>query len=222
MSSDNSVTYWINKLKEGECHAAEKLWNAYFERMVALAKSRLKGTPPSVADEEDVALSAFKSFCMGARDGRFPELTDRHSLWPLLVAITANKSVDLIRQENRQRRGGTGKPHSPGEVDRERQDKPESVQPPAEDPGTKPLLTGVDFQNVISQEPTPEFIVQIREQLERLLERLEDTGDPELRSVALLKMSGESIGDIAQRLGCVRKTIERKLNVIKRMWEREG
>ncbi|MGF1580594.1 MAG: ECF-type sigma factor [Gemmataceae bacterium] len=108
MSSDNSVTYWINKLKEGEGHAAEKLWNAYFERMVALAKSRLKGAPPAVADEGDVALSAFKSFCMGARDGRFPDLTDRHSLWPLLVAIAANKSVDLNRQQNRQRRGGAG------------------------------------------------------------------------------------------------------------------
>jgi hypothetical protein len=30
-------------------------------------------------------------------------LLDSQSLWPLLLVITANKSVDLIRQNNRQR-----------------------------------------------------------------------------------------------------------------------
>ncbi|MGF1579525.1 MAG: ECF-type sigma factor [Gemmataceae bacterium] len=221
MSSDNSVTQWIEKLKEGECHAAEKLWNAYFARMVLLAKSRLK-VASAVADEEDVALSAFKSFCMGARDGRFPELTDRQSLWPLLVAITGHKSVDLIRQQNRQRRGGTGRPNTSEEIEATPDDTPQPEHTPEKASPVKPLITGVDFQNIISQEPTPDFIVQIREQLELLLTRLDDTGDPELRDVALSKMRGESTGEIAKRLGCVRKTIERKLSVIKRMWEREG
>ena len=34
-----------------------------------------------LADEEDVALSAFDSFCRGAEQGRFPRLDDRDDLW---------------------------------------------------------------------------------------------------------------------------------------------
>ena len=43
------------------------------------------------ADEEDVALSAFDSFCRGAEQGRFPQLDGRDDLWHLLVVITVRK-----------------------------------------------------------------------------------------------------------------------------------
>lgn len=79
--------------------------------MVVLARRRLEGTARAAADEEDVALSAFRSFCLGAREGRFPQLQDSGSLWPLLMVITANKSVDLTRRNNRLRRaaGNSGR-----------------------------------------------------------------------------------------------------------------
>ena len=105
---EESITLWISNLNAGDGDAAQRWWESYFHRMVDLARQKLEGTPRAAADEEDVALSAIRSFCLRARDGQFTRLTDRENLWPLLMAITANKSVDLIRHQNRQKRGGTG------------------------------------------------------------------------------------------------------------------
>src|SRR5437763_100164 len=106
MTPTGSITDWIGRLKAGDAAAAQKLWEGYFQKMVELARRRLLGLPRRAADEEDVALSAFKSFCRGASAGRFPQLSDRNSLWPLLVSLTAHKAVDLIRHERRLKRGG--------------------------------------------------------------------------------------------------------------------
>src|SRR5688572_18482502 len=104
MSTSGSITRWIDGLRLGDGDAAQKLWETYFSRMVKLARSRLEDAPRRAADEEDVALSAFKSFCEGAKNGRFSLLADRNNLWPLLVSITAHKCVDLVRRENRKKR----------------------------------------------------------------------------------------------------------------------
>ena len=74
--------------------------------MVGLARLKLGDSPRGVADEEDVALSAFDSFCQGVEQGQFSRLQDRDDLWRILVAITARKAVNLIQHEGRQKRGG--------------------------------------------------------------------------------------------------------------------
>jgi len=63
-----------------------KLWERYFRRLVGLARKKLRAAPRRAADEEDVALSAFDSFCRGAKLDRFPQLHDRLDVWQLLVA----------------------------------------------------------------------------------------------------------------------------------------
>src|SRR4051794_35421101 len=103
--SDGSVTRWVGPLAQGDEQAAQRLWDEYFARLVALARSRLRGAARRVADEEDIALSAFNSFCRGAERGRFPRLNDRDDLWQMLVVITVRKAIDLTRRENRQSRG---------------------------------------------------------------------------------------------------------------------
>src|SRR5262249_11693198 len=105
-SSSGSVTHWIGLLKAGDAAAAQKLWESYFRRLVALARKKLQGLPRRAADEEDVALSAFQSFCCNAEQGRFPQLFDRDGLWQLLVVITTRKAAHLRRAEGRQKRGG--------------------------------------------------------------------------------------------------------------------
>lgn len=198
---EETVTQWIDQLKTGDADAAQRLWESYFQEMVEVARNKLRGAPRAVADEEDVALSAFKSFCLGAQNGRFSQITDRENLWPLLVAITSHKSVDLIRQENRQKRGGSGK--SGTETERKKQAFP------------------VDFEEIIQHQPSPEFTVQLAEELERLLDLLDKTGDSALRQVALAKMEGETTTEIAEQLGCARRTIERKLQLITRLWQED-
>src|SRR3974390_2696829 len=100
MASPRSVTHWIEQLRAGAPIAAHPLWEGYFQRLIELARAKLQGLPRRAADEEDVALSAFASFCRGVECGRFPQLTDRDDLWRLLVTITARKALHLARDEH--------------------------------------------------------------------------------------------------------------------------
>jgi ECF sigma factor len=106
MPADNSVTNWFDRLQLGDAAAARELWSRYFPRLVGLARKKLQDAPRAVADEEDVALSAFDSFCRAAQRGRFPDVTDRDGLWRLLVVFTARKAAHLRRDQGRQKRGG--------------------------------------------------------------------------------------------------------------------
>ena len=103
----NSVTHWLGQLKAGDPAAAGPLWERYFPKLVELARARLAGFPRRAADEEDVALSAFDSFCRDAAAGRLPRLDDRDDLWRVLLLITSQKALDLVRHESAAKRGGT-------------------------------------------------------------------------------------------------------------------
>jgi DNA-directed RNA polymerase specialized sigma24 family protein len=54
------------------------------------------------------------------------------------------------------------------------------------------------------------------EEWQRLLDRL---GDNTLRSVAIKKMEGHTNDEIAGLLGVVPRTVERKLRLIRELWE---
>src|SRR6516225_6468212 len=106
MSSEGSVTRWIGLLQAGDLSAAQPLWERYFQQLVRLAHKKLHGAPRRAAGEEDVALSAFASFCRAAANQRLPQLADRDSLWRVLVVLTARKARHLVRDECREKRGG--------------------------------------------------------------------------------------------------------------------
>jgi DNA-directed RNA polymerase specialized sigma24 family protein len=200
MTTENSVTQWVRQLEAGDADAARRLWERYFQRLVGLARKKLQGRPRRAADEEDVALSAFDSFCQGAEAGQFHHLLDRASLWPLLVIITVRKATNLIQHENRQKRGGNAL------VEEGALPGPDSSQGP----------WGLD--GLLGQEPTPEFAAQVAEEYERLLTLL---GDAHLQDVARWKMEGYSNDEIAGKLDCVPRTVERKLRTIRSIWEQQ-
>jgi DNA-directed RNA polymerase specialized sigma24 family protein len=187
MASPGSVSHWLDCLKAGDQAAAQPLWESYFLRLVALARTQLGGAPRQAADEEDVALSAFASFCRRAQQGQFPQLHDRDDLWRLLVTITAHKALDRLRHERRQKRGGGRE--------------------------------AVGLEEVIGAEPNPAFAAQVAEECRRLLALL---GDAELERVALWKMEGYTSAEIAARLGYVPRTVERKLRLIRQVWQKES
>src|SRR6478752_143416 len=59
MSSHESVSVWIGRLKGGDPGAARKLWERYYARLVELAAKKFRNAPRRVADEEDAVLAAF-------------------------------------------------------------------------------------------------------------------------------------------------------------------
>jgi DNA-directed RNA polymerase specialized sigma24 family protein len=200
MSAAGSVTNWLVLLKEGDAGAAQRLWEQYFPRLVALARKRLRGARRREADEEDVALSAFDSFCRGAMQGRFPQLADRDDLWRVLVVITARKALDLLARQGRLRHGG-------GKL---------CGESALLDP-TDPANGGIE--QVVGSVPTPAFAAEVAEECQRLLDKL---ADEELRQIAVWKMEGYTNEEIAGRLGCALATVERRLRLIRRLWEGEG
>jgi DNA-directed RNA polymerase specialized sigma24 family protein len=200
MSVPGSVTNWLVQLKAGEPASAQPLWERYFQRLVALARKKLRGARRREADEEDVALSALNSFCQGAMQGKFPQLSDRDDLWQLLVVITARKAIDLMEKQGRKKRGG-------GQV------RGESALLDPVDPGNGGI------EEVVGDEPTPAFTAEVAEECQRLLDRL---GDDELRRIAVWRLEGYSNPEIAELLGCSLAKVERRLHLIRSVWKGES
>lgn len=198
--SQDSVTQWLDGLKVGSDTAAEKIWTGYFDQLLRLARSKLRTAPRRVADEEDVAISAFESFCQGVAVGRFPRLDDRHDLWRLLLTITERKAYRQVDREQRLKRGG-------GLV------RGHSVFLKASD--TQP---GTLEDQVTSGEPTPEFAAELVEQFDHLLSVLDDDV---LRKIALMKLEGYTNDEVASRLGFASRSVTRKLEVIRRVWSED-
>jgi RNA polymerase sigma factor (sigma-70 family) len=199
MSSEGSVTRWVTALKGGDPAAAQPLWERYHRQLVSLARQKLQSARRRAADEEDVVQSAFHSFFRGVARGRFPQLDDRDNLWRLLVVITARKALDQLASEHSQRRGG-------GTLQGESRISP---------------VAGRDdtaIEQVVGDEPTPEFAAQVADQYQRLLELL---GDDTLRRVAVWKMEGLTNDEISAQLDCSRRTVARKLETIRIIWSRE-
>lgn len=197
-----SVTRWIGGLKGGDQAAAEALWARYFDRLVRLARRHLAGRPGGVEDEEDAALSAFDSFCAGLARGRFTELTDRGDLWKLLVVITSRKASAQADRRRALKRGREWRRVDPAHTDDD------------DSRGGDGLLA-----ELVAREPTPEFAAMVAEETRRLLGRLDDD---QLRRIALDRMEGYTADEIATRLGCARRTVARRLELIRQIWSEES
>ncbi len=193
MPEATSITTWLGELRQGNSQAAQHLWERYFARLVAFARSRLRGSARQAADEEDVALSAFHSFCRAAE--RFPRLNNRDDLWQVLVMVTARKVGKERRRQQSLRRGGG--------ADRERRSARQAF-----DVG--------ELEQIIGNEPDPQFAVMLAEHFEALLSALPSL---ELREVARLRLEEYSTQEIARELRCTERTVRRRLILIRTLWE---
>jgi DNA-directed RNA polymerase specialized sigma24 family protein len=202
-----SITQWLGDLKGGDLAAAQPLWERYFKSLVVLARKKLerRQRTRAEADEEDAALSAFNSFCVGVAAGRFPQLADREDLWRILVTITARKAFAQTQRQKRLKRGG-------GTVVAEA-----VLRGPRGDSADSGAGPGLDL--IAGNEPTPEFAAMVAEEYERLLEVL---NDERLRMVAISRMEGYTCDEIASQLGCARRTVARRLDLIRKTWMADG
>lgn len=193
-NSASELSAWYQSLREGGSRATHELWHMYFERMVRVARRKLVGAHRLEGDEEDIALSAFKSFCLGFQIGKFQQHGDPENLWPLLVTLTLNKAIDHVRRSKRLKRGGGG-----------------------EGEGTDAAISR--WTELVSREPAPELQVAAEDSFQQLLDMLDATADPTLREILLRSISGESTSEIATHLDCTLRTVQRKLQTIRLIWE---
>ena len=196
LGGENSITQWLQQAKEGNEYARQQIWVRYYERLIRLARSRIATGSARVSDEEDVVVGAFDAFFRALDDGKFPELGDRDGIWRLLVVIADNKTNDLFRHQNRQKRGG-------GEIR-----------------GHSAFLDaggdGDHFDQV--PDPSPDFAEALCCVCNELLTPLK----PELRQIAVWKMEGFTNKEIADELKCVEESVRRKVVLIRSIWSNEN
>ena len=200
MSAQGSVTRLIIDLRSDEPAvrelAARLVWGRYLKELLVLARDHLSARIRSREDEEDVLQSMYKSFCIRQRRGDF-DLANRDELWNLLVRITLRKARNTANR------------HLQGRRDVRR-----------EDPEAAADCSGADLPETILDQidadgPTPAEAALLNEALERRFQML---NDPTLRQIAQWKLEGYTNPEIAERLACTLRTVERKLERIRAYW----
>ena len=73
------------------------------------------------------------------------------------------------------------------------------------------------IERIVGREPTPADAAELLEAFNRRLGTLREN----LRAVAILRLEGHSVEEIAERFQCVPRTIERKLQLIRKAWSEE-
>lgn len=193
-----SVTRWLFALRNGNSEAARQLWERYFIKVLRLARRKLGGRARAIAfDEEDVAAGVLGDLLVKLQRGGFCDLSNRNELWHLLVAITYRKAAVAARRENALKRGG-------GQL-RLESELAAFGRAGLDDLAGRDLA--VEVQDVMSG------------QCRMLIESLKDQN---LEKIALWKLAGHSNEEIAAKQGCTRVTIQRKLQLIRKIWDAEA
>ena len=188
---DESVTLFFQRLCDGDRGAATKLWQYFGQRVEGLARKTLAGRNQRMSDAEDAAQSAFASFWQGVERGDFPIDANRDELWRILGVITVRKALKHQRREYAEKRGG-GRVHGESSVGGLPSD---------------PFL----LDQAVEQIPGQDFDLICAELLEQL--------DPSGRDVVLLKLAGHTNNEVSRQLGCSLSTVERKLRLVRRIWD---
>jgi RNA polymerase sigma factor (sigma-70 family) len=178
--------------------AAQLIWGRYFPDLLELARNNLSRKIHPRVDEEDVLQSMYKSFCLRQQRGDY-ELAGRDDLWKLLVTITLNKVRNVARDQRRSIR----------DPDRE-----QSISGDEDGDSRRWALEQMEAAG-----PSPAEAAVLNEALEHRLDALIDPKRPELRQIALWRLEGYTDREIADKLGCVVRTVERKVELIKEKWK---
>ena len=191
-----AVTGWIDQLANKNQQAAEQLWQHVAVRLQEFAAQKLDVQTRRHYDEQDAANSAFHSLCLGLSEGRL-EAENRDALWGLLAVITTRKISAQQRYLNRQKRGG-------GAVQGE---------------SAFAEFGGAGINQVNGKQPPPDKMAEVSESCAQLLDALPDVT---MKRIVLLKFQAATNSEIASELNCTERTIERKLERIRRIWIEAG
>ncbi len=108
MEGDEAQGAWtsivlLERFRGGDDSAAEALFVRYFDRLTLLARSRLSARLARRTDPEDIVQSVYRSFFVGAREGRYT-LGRGGDLWRLLASMTKHKLLRQVRHQTADRR----------------------------------------------------------------------------------------------------------------------
>jgi DNA-directed RNA polymerase specialized sigma24 family protein len=172
--------------------ACARLWQSVYERIVTYARGRIAVKDQRVADDEDIAQSAMKSFFRAAEAGRFRTLTNSDELWRILITVMARKSHALQQRQAAEKRGD-------GQV------RGDSVFRLV----AQGRISGTNFADL--RRFVDELLGECRERIEALPDEI-------LRTIAVKRMEGFQVTEIAVEMSLSVATIKRKLARIRDLW----
>lgn len=191
-----TITHYIGGMKDGDEESVRELWAHCFASVARIARNQMSGTARRMTDEEDVAASVFESLYFSSVQGKLPDLSNRESLWRLIVVMTRRKVADYVNREKALKRGG-------GKV------RGDSIGPPD---------SAGAFDQFVSETPSALSVAMIEEQTDRLLMLLPSD---EHRSIAVCRLEGNTVTETAEELGLSVRTVERRLQQIRTVWDQE-
>ncbi len=191
-----SITLWFEQLRRGNPDAAAKLWDQFFDRIVSYAKRQMAGSNRRIADEEDIAANVMAALCRCAERGKLPAIENRDDLWRILLSWARHDIADHGRADRRLKRGS-------GQVRGDSIFKTEG--------GGFDRLAGVTMPADVIYEMTEQWLL--------LLAKLPSDS---LRCVALRRLYGFTVSEIALELDVSPRTVERKLELIRSLWAFDG
>ncbi|MEM9826965.1 MAG: ECF-type sigma factor [Planctomycetota bacterium] len=198
-SHPDSVVWWVQRLCSGDERAASEIWDRFFQRLAAEAKSQLSNRQLRVSDQDDLASGVLAALCDAAVNGRLPKLDSSEDIWRMLLAWMRNDVIDHVRHNNRQKRGD-------GKV------RGDSIF--AGQSGS------AGFDQFMTDVPTPQTVVELKLAWCEFVETLRDD---KLRHIATSLVRGKTRKEIAEQLGVTSRTVDRKVDLMYQLWhERTG
>lgn len=190
-----SVSLLLQQLRKGDDAATSDLWKRYVGKLLPLARRRLIGLRGADVDEDDVLVSVFDRFFRAAKEDRFAKLENRDDLWQILLMLTERRVADQYRRSHAEKRGG-------GDV-------------MALEDIHRGASTADAVRELADRAVNPDLAAEFADQLRAALERLQEEST---REVAILRMEGHSVSEIAEQLGISLSSAERKLRLIRQVW----
>ncbi len=174
----------------------EELWNQYYSKLKIAVAGRVSAIRRPVANESEIALSAFHSFVQRARAGQFPDLADQDAMWRLLKTIAIRKANDTRKQLRAKKRGGD-----------------QTILGQADLSPDDDRYAGVEA--AIANVDPPSLDLEVADLFNSLMAKLPDDRH---RDAILLKLQGAPVVTIAECLETSTRTVQRLLKQIEQRW----
>lgn len=200
---EGSITRLLGPFRENDPDAAARIWGRYQSLLVELASRWLGGFPRRVADEEDIAHTAFLTCWKQVTACKYPELTDRQDLERILRDLVKKAALDYKRRQKSEKRGG-------GQV------QEESTIGICQDSSAAKGFAAIPDPASL----TPDELAEFRNLWVRLFEELTESE----RQIAIARLADFTVTDkeLALAMKCSVSLVRLRLQAIRRKWKDIG
>lgn len=189
---------WMSAVRRGDSATMIQLWDLYFDRISRRIAGRLTSQGKRYEDQEDVAISALRTFMRRAAEGSFSDLNDTDQLWKLLLTIAIRKANDYRKRGLAARRGGKV-------VIEGQQGSGEDQLAPLE-------IVAANLAD------SPDAELRTLEFFELAMKKMPDDAT---RDCVLLHLQGADTETIATMQQCSQRTVQRRMKIAISLWQEE-